>query len=345
MPLSGGALATISAMRSACSWRIRATSSISASVGLGPANTRSWRRRGSRLSGLGGVAQEWRRGRAIVADVMVAPGRRSTRGGRWSGRRLAWRSAGRLRLCDSYLRYRCAIQVCHPSRGFTTTQLKVVVARYVAFMSQVDHVPSPSTRWVSRRLRGARSRRGLSAQALSDAIERETGMLIRRDTISNIENGRRDRVTVDELLAFAAALDISPLHLVLPDPSDDGSPGSWPFQSPDERRLTASAFREWWRGDRPLRSDDGPGDGYAQSPERRRDFHAHDLPEAVARAQAEEHPSVGMARAVRELVARAAVAEMRGEASDQEVLEDLDSALAALEKHVDLLRSSPSRRT
>lgn len=52
-----------------------------------------------------------------------------------------------------------------------------------------------------------------------------------------------------------------------------------------------------------------------------------------------------MARAVRELVARAAVAEMRGEASDQEVLEDLDSALAALEKHVDLLRSSPSRRT
>ncbi|WP_315637300.1 MULTISPECIES: helix-turn-helix transcriptional regulator [Microbacterium] len=56
----------------------------------------------------------------------------------------------------------------------------------------------------AKRLKAARRSAGVSAQALSDA----TG--VTRSVIANIESGRKKSITVDEIVAFSAALGITP---------------------------------------------------------------------------------------------------------------------------------------
>lgn len=73
---------------------------------------------------------------------------------------------------------------------------------------------------IVQRERTARSPR-LSAQALCDAAA-ELGIRVPRSTIADIENGRRRYVTVGELLAFAAVLDI-PVAELVPEVSSAGS--------------------------------------------------------------------------------------------------------------------------
>lgn len=55
----------------------------------------------------------------------------------------------------------------------------------------------------------------MSAQALANRCE-ELGYGVPRSVITNLENGRRDTVTVAELLIFGAALSIPPLLLLYP---------------------------------------------------------------------------------------------------------------------------------
>lgn len=144
-------------------------------------------------------------------------------------------------------------------------------------------------------------------------------------------------------MGLAVALGLSPLHLVLPDDAHDT--GLDLFPGADGPRVSTPAFRDWWRGDRPLiRRDDADGTDWSQSPERRREFHSHDLPDEAMRAQAAEHPAVSMATVVRELLSRMAVAALVGEAVSAEELDDLDRALSAVRKHSDLLRESTTRR-
>ena len=65
-----------------------------------------------------------------------------------------------------------------------------------------------------RRLAGIRTRRNLTQQQLSQAMD-EIGFPISRSTIAKIEKGRRP-MEVSELVAFAAALDVPPSALFLP---------------------------------------------------------------------------------------------------------------------------------
>ena len=61
----------------------------------------------------------------------------------------------------------------------------------------------------------------MSAQALADRCA-ELGMpSLKRQAITNLENGRRGMVTVEELLVLAQALDTSPVTLLMPDPSEE----------------------------------------------------------------------------------------------------------------------------
>lgn len=68
---------------------------------------------------------------------------------------------------------------------------------------------------IATEIRRQREKRDLSAQKLSDRCT-ELGYPIARNTLSNLENGRREAITVAELFVLADALGLPPLHLVFP---------------------------------------------------------------------------------------------------------------------------------
>src|SRR5690242_17167972 len=66
---------------------------------------------------------------------------------------------------------------------------------------------------VGQRVRKLRRENGLSAAD----VEKRSGGRIKRQVIANLELGRREQITVPEVFALAAALDVPPLFLLLPD--------------------------------------------------------------------------------------------------------------------------------
>lgn len=76
---------------------------------------------------------------------------------------------------------------------------------------------------VARRIKEVRLKRGLKAQDLAKRCAERGMPHLSAATLSNIETGRRDdegrrrrNITVDELLVLADALDIAPVHLMVP---------------------------------------------------------------------------------------------------------------------------------
>lgn len=67
--------------------------------------------------------------------------------------------------------------------------------------------------------------------------------------ITNIETGRRSAVSVDELFCLAWALDVSPLHLTVPDE------GAWRYV-PGKVMHDARVGREWAAGNYALPDQD-----------------------------------------------------------------------------------------
>ena len=55
----------------------------------------------------------------------------------------------------------------------------------------------------------------MSVQKLADRTA-ELGMPIPRSVLANLESGRRDTVSVAEVLVLAAALDVAPVELICP---------------------------------------------------------------------------------------------------------------------------------
>ncbi|MEU5847414.1 helix-turn-helix transcriptional regulator [Saccharopolyspora shandongensis] len=68
---------------------------------------------------------------------------------------------------------------------------------------------------VSSEIRRHRQRRGLSTQGLADACE-QLGYPIKRQVLANLENGRREAISVPELLVLGKALGVPPALLVFP---------------------------------------------------------------------------------------------------------------------------------
>jgi transcriptional regulator with XRE-family HTH domain len=99
---------------------------------------------------------------------------------------------------------------------------------------------------VTRRVAELRARRGLSAQKLADRCA-EYGMPeLNRSVITNLENDRRQAVTVDELLTLALALGVAPLHLFIP--TDDSARVAITPNSD----VDAAYARQWVIGEQPL---------------------------------------------------------------------------------------------
>jgi transcriptional regulator with XRE-family HTH domain len=68
---------------------------------------------------------------------------------------------------------------------------------------------------VAREVRRHRDRRRLSAQQLADRTA-DFGMPVPRNVLANLESGRRDTISVAEVLVLAAVLGVSPMELICP---------------------------------------------------------------------------------------------------------------------------------
>ena len=75
--------------------------------------------------------------------------------------------------------------------------------------------PAGLTRVTGRLIKGYRKARQLSAERLAEGVS-ELGLRYTRTQVTNLESGRRDSITVGEVLAFAAVLDVPPFLLLVP---------------------------------------------------------------------------------------------------------------------------------
>ncbi len=101
---------------------------------------------------------------------------------------------------------------------------------------------------VARNVRGVRQRRQLEQQQLSQRLS-ELGRPIPATALSRIEEGKR-RVDVDDLVALAIALNVSPSRLLLPD-------GEWSdlLHPVPDVEVAVWQMWEWLAGLSPLSGD------------------------------------------------------------------------------------------
>jgi transcriptional regulator with XRE-family HTH domain len=108
-----------------------------------------------------------------------------------------------------------------------------------------------------QRLREVRRLKGWTQQQLADALA-AGGVRLDASAITRLERGTRG-VTLDDVIAIAAALGVSPLHMIVP--LDDNGAQLMPSLT-----VPAADARAWLRGQLPLREADERL-FYAQTPE------------------------------------------------------------------------------
>jgi transcriptional regulator with XRE-family HTH domain len=119
---------------------------------------------------------------------------------------------------------------------------------------------------VAERIREVRKRRQWQPADLAARCAAMGAPYLTEDVIENIESGRRKAgkrrraVTVDELLAFAAALNVAPVHLLVP-PDDF----EVPYQVTAGITDGCSSVRAWIRGITSL-GDSDPRQFYTEVP-------------------------------------------------------------------------------
>jgi transcriptional regulator with XRE-family HTH domain len=95
---------------------------------------------------------------------------------------------------------------------------------------------------IAGEIRRYRGLRGMSAQDLADRCG-ELGFKVHRSVLANLENGRRESVSVMELLVIAAALQVAPLLLLYPI-------GTVPLTEYLPRQLAPPLdVARWWTGE------------------------------------------------------------------------------------------------
>lgn len=96
----------------------------------------------------------------------------------------------------------------------------------------------------------------MSLRRLS-AIMGEIGHPLSHATLSEIERGDR-RVTVDDLTAFAVALEVSPVTFLMPVSRTDDVDADEPVRLTGTPEAPARQLADWVRGDAPLRDTEDP---------------------------------------------------------------------------------------
>lgn len=101
---------------------------------------------------------------------------------------------------------------------------------------------------IGERTKKLRRRKDWTAAELGKRMT-ELGVPWDRSIIANLENGRRKSVTVAELLALSIALDVAPVHLLIP-------PDAGRYRPAPAVEYDAEAVRAWVRGATPLPGTD-----------------------------------------------------------------------------------------
>lgn len=172
-------------------------------------------------------------------------------------------------------------------------------------MTQEDW-PQQVARQVAGEVRRYRKMRGLSAQQLADRCA-AVGMPIQRSVLANLESGRRETVSVADLLVLARALEVAPALLLFPAGRAEAAE-----VTPGETVSIADALA-WLSGDLAL-PDDPPAEA-----DRWRDA---SLGAALLRAHSED------------MFARDIAAEVASIAERQVVTSTSDAVLAAARHQV-----------
>ncbi len=132
-------------------------------------------------------------------------------------------------------------------------------------MAQKQASESRPSRLIARQVRKARNDRGWSAQRLAEELQK-VGLPWDRTIIANLENGRRQAVSVEELLALSYVLAVPPILMLAPLDEVDGvsitpdlavPPGlahRWIVGEapPVDAEHYARDIKEWRRASRPL---------------------------------------------------------------------------------------------
>ena len=97
-----------------------------------------------------------------------------------------------------------------------------------------------------------RTRQGLTGVELSEKLDDLLGDGIPKNAVSLIETGKR-RVDVDELVALAVALDVSPVALLMPTVDDGQDSPVAPITLTEElEQVPAHRTWDWLTGEAPL---------------------------------------------------------------------------------------------
>lgn len=113
----------------------------------------------------------------------------------------------------------------------------------------------PSETFASR-LRDVRTRRGWTQQDVSNQLA-GLGRPMDRAAIARIEAGER-QVSIDDFVSLAAALGVSPVHLIVP------LEGDVSVEIAPEVEVSPRQARQWIRGQAPLRATDDPRTFYTE---------------------------------------------------------------------------------
>jgi transcriptional regulator with XRE-family HTH domain len=107
--------------------------------------------------------------------------------------------------------------------------------------------PLDPTRVIAERVAAIRRYRGLTQEALAEAMQ-DLGINWERIVVAKLESGRRGFVRVDELLGLCIALEISPTDLLVPNDLDDDQP----YRVVPNAAARAVNVREFVRGEEML---------------------------------------------------------------------------------------------
>jgi transcriptional regulator with XRE-family HTH domain len=109
--------------------------------------------------------------------------------------------------------------------------------------------PLTATRVVGARVAELRGKRGWSAADLARRLADEGAPELNRWVIANLETGRRESVSIDEVLVLAYVLDVSPLFLFV-DVTNTTA------MIVGNQILLSDRLRQWVRGNVPLGGQD-----------------------------------------------------------------------------------------
>lgn len=168
----------------------------------------------------------------------------------------------------------------------------LAVVRQVIYAVSVEHMQTRNLSAVAAgNVRAWREEQGWSQTRLAEAVQ-ALGVSMNRSIVANIESGRRDQITLEELAGFAQALNVSPLALLL---NSTGTVAPTPASPAPAHRVG-----RWLQGEDSLLD---VRKGFDPSVEAEQRFHRKLTPEQLRERRAATYPAVMATRSAGRIAA------------------------------------------